>query len=70
VHKYLNDGEQRVNTLGYKLLAENRTQDAITIFESNAQMHLESANAFDSLGEARMHKMRSARSPPTSVRMN
>jgi hypothetical protein len=51
-HKYLSDGEQRVNTLGYKLLAENRTQDAITIFESNAQMHPASANAFDSLGEA------------------
>jgi Peptidase family S41 len=52
VHKYLSDPEHRLNSLGYKLLAGKRVQDAIVVFDLNAQTHPNSWNAYDSLGEA------------------
>lgn len=44
--------ERAVNALGYQMLDNERTQDAIRIFELNVQSHPASANAHDSLGEA------------------
>ena len=52
LHKYLSNPERRINSLGYKLLGEKRVADAIVIFEVNAQVHPNSSNAYDSLGEA------------------
>jgi len=52
LHRYLPGQERRLNSVGYKLLAEKRVQDAIVIFEVNARAHPDSWNAFDSLGEA------------------
>jgi hypothetical protein len=51
LHKYLPDPERRLNSAGYKLLAEKRVQDAIVIFEVNARTHPNSWNAYDSLGD-------------------
>lgn len=52
LHKYMLDSEHRLNTFGYKLLATERVQDAILVFEVNARTHPNSWNAYDSLGEA------------------
>jgi CubicO group peptidase (beta-lactamase class C family) len=46
--------EHTLNGVGYSLLESGKTQDAITVFERNAQEYPKSANAFDSLGEAYM----------------
>ncbi len=51
-HKYQTDPERRINGFGYRLLSAKRTKEAILVFETNARRHPESANAFDSLGEA------------------
>jgi tetratricopeptide (TPR) repeat protein len=52
VHKYADDAEARVNSLGYTLLSEKRLDAAIDVFRLNAEAFPESANAHDSLGEA------------------
>jgi tetratricopeptide (TPR) repeat protein len=44
--------EEELNTLGYQLLRSRRTEEAIGIFTLNVDGHPESANAYDSLGEA------------------
>jgi hypothetical protein len=44
--------ENEVNNYGYQLLQQNQQDDAIAIFILNTQRHPESANVFDSLGEA------------------
>ncbi len=49
-------GEARVNELGYFLLARKRVEEAIELFELNAEDHPDSWNAYDSLGEAYMVK--------------
>ena len=46
------DDENELNNLGYKLLGENRTDDAIKIFKLLVSEFPNSANAYDSLGEA------------------
>lgn len=46
--------EFELNQLGYILLQNNRTQDAITIFKLNVQEYPEASNPYDSLGEAYM----------------
>jgi tetratricopeptide (TPR) repeat protein len=51
VHRYAQDPEMQVNTLGYKLMGANRIPDAITIFQANVRAHPDSWNAWDSLGE-------------------
>lgn len=51
-HKYLPDCEPRVNTLGYKFLSAKRVADALLIFELNIRTNPNSANAYDSMGEA------------------
>ena len=44
--------EGELNTLGYQLLRMKRTKDAIEIFKLNVEMFPNSANPYDSLGEA------------------
>ena len=53
----LKDGaipEGTVNNVGYHLLWQKHTADAIKVFRFNTQLHPQSANAFDSLGEGYM----------------
>jgi tetratricopeptide (TPR) repeat protein len=45
-------GEASLNMFGYALLGEEQAADAIAIFRLNAEQFPESANAWDSLGEA------------------
>lgn len=44
--------EDELNTLGYQLMAKERTKDAIEIFKLNVEMFPASSNPYDSLGEA------------------
>jgi CubicO group peptidase (beta-lactamase class C family) len=44
--------ENQLNTLGYALLGHDRVKDAIEIFKLNVAAFPESANPYDSLGEA------------------
>jgi len=46
--------ESIVNGLGYNLLEDDRIEDAIEIFKYNVSEYPQSANAFDSMGEAYM----------------
>ncbi|MFD0798410.1 S41 family peptidase [Maribacter chungangensis] len=46
------DDENELNNLGYKLLGENRVNDAIEIFKLLVNEFPNSANPYDSLGEA------------------
>jgi hypothetical protein len=50
-HRFAQDPERQVNTLGYQLMGDSRIPDAITIFQVNARVHPDSWNAWDSLGE-------------------
>ncbi len=47
-----NDFEREVNALGYKLLGDERLEQAIAVFQINTRAYPESANVYDSLGEA------------------
>jgi len=44
--------EAEFNQLGYRLLGENRVDDAIAVFELNVERYPGSWNVYDSLGEA------------------
>jgi tetratricopeptide (TPR) repeat protein len=44
--------EAEINTTGYRLLADQRTAQAIELFKLNTELYPDSANVFDSLGEA------------------
>jgi hypothetical protein len=44
--------EPTLNRIGYRLLGQQRFDDAIAAFRLNAEAYPQSANAFDSLGEA------------------
>ncbi|MBZ0201832.1 MAG: serine hydrolase [Ignavibacteria bacterium] len=46
----INEGE--INSLGYKLLLEKMTNEAIEVFKFNTVLYPASANVYDSLGEA------------------
>ncbi len=46
--------EGTLNNLGYRMLRDDRIQDAIKIFKLNIDIHPGYANGFDSLGEAYM----------------
>lgn len=46
--------EERLNTLGYTLLQRMKVAEAIAIFKANVEMYPQSANTYDSLGEAYM----------------
>lgn len=47
-----NFGESELNTLGYQLLRAHKYKDAIRIFQLNVETYPQSANVYDSLGEA------------------
>lgn len=47
-------GERTVNNRGYGLLAEEKITEAIAVFKLNVYLFPESANTYDSLGEAYM----------------
>lgn len=53
--------EETVNGIGYALLRDRKVQDAVKVFELNAEEHPESWNALDSLGEALVASGESAR---------
>jgi ketosteroid isomerase-like protein len=46
--------ESQLNTLGYRLLSMKKIHEAIEIFKLNVQAYPQSANVYDSLGEAYM----------------
>jgi CubicO group peptidase (beta-lactamase class C family) len=46
--------EDAINGTGYEALAVKKTADAIRIFQLNVELHPESSNTYDSLGEAYM----------------
>ena len=46
--------ENSINSTGYRLLGRKKTSDAMAIFQLNVQLHPDSWNAYDSLGEAYM----------------
>jgi tetratricopeptide (TPR) repeat protein len=46
--------ERGMNALGYKLLGNNKTSEAIEIFKLNVEAYPESWNVYDSMGEAYM----------------
>lgn len=48
---YKFDDENELNSLGYELLAVDKTQDAIKLFILNTEMFPEAWNPYDSLGE-------------------
>jgi tetratricopeptide (TPR) repeat protein len=49
-------GEGNLNQLGYYLMGKERYDDTIKIFQLNVELFPESANVYDSLGEAYMNK--------------
>ena len=46
--------EGQLNSLGYQMIREDKLQEALRLFELNVEEYPESANAYDSLGEAYM----------------
>jgi len=46
--------ESEFNALGYSFLGQNRFLEAIEVFKMNTELYSESANVYDSLGEAYM----------------
>ena len=44
--------ESQLNMLGYRLIGNERPDDAVEIFKLNVEMFPESANTYDSLAEA------------------
>ena len=46
--------ERSINSLGYQLLWQKKSPDAIRLFQLNVELYPKSANAYDSLGEAYM----------------
>jgi FKBP-type peptidyl-prolyl cis-trans isomerase len=47
-------GEGELNTLGYRLLQQNKAREAMEILKLNVEAYPKSANVYDSLGEACM----------------
>ncbi len=47
--------EDTINATGYRLLAAKKLPDSIRIFQLNVELHPQSWNAYDSLGEAYMN---------------
>ena len=47
--------EGTVNTAGYQLMGRKKIEDAILVFRKNVEVHRESWNVYDSLGEAYMN---------------
>jgi CubicO group peptidase (beta-lactamase class C family) len=51
-----------LNSLGYRLLSDGQTADAVKVFEANVALYPEDANAYDSLGEGYLKAGRNAES--------
>jgi C-terminal processing protease CtpA/Prc len=49
-----NIDERFINSLGYSLLGDNQIESAIKVFIKNTNLYPQSANTYDSLGEAYM----------------
>src|ERR1700722_19703650 len=47
--------EGTINTTGYQLMGRKKIEDAILLFRKNVELHPESWNVYDSLGEAYMN---------------
>jgi CubicO group peptidase (beta-lactamase class C family) len=47
--------EESVNSAGYQLLSAKKVPDAIRVFQLNVELHPQSWNVYDSLGEAYMN---------------
>jgi CubicO group peptidase (beta-lactamase class C family) len=47
--------EDSINSLGYQLTGQKKLEDALQIFQLNVQLHPDSWNAYDSLGETYMN---------------
>lgn len=54
-HKYA-ETERVINDAGYFLMGRDRVDEAIRVFALNAELHPDSANVYDSLGEAYLKK--------------
>ena len=50
--RFLVSGESELNACGYVLMSRGKLNEAVTIFRMNANLFPQSANVFDSLGEA------------------
>jgi len=48
----INIPENLLNQIGYQLLTTKKLEEAIEVFKKNSQLYPNSANAYDSLGEA------------------
>jgi thiol-disulfide isomerase/thioredoxin len=48
----LTNNESELNACGYALMASGNTKEAVTVFRINANLFPQSANCYDSLGEA------------------
>jgi Tfp pilus assembly protein PilF len=46
--------ENELNSLGYQLLQRRRIDEAVVVFELNAEAYPEAFNTWDSLGEAQL----------------
>ncbi len=65
--------ENRLNRLGYRLLQDRRSQPAFALLQLNVDLHPESANAWDSLGEAHFvagNEQEATRSYERSLELN
>lgn len=51
-----NFSEAEINGLGYRFVVEDRIDEAVAVFNLNCELHPQSANAHDSLGEAYLRK--------------
>jgi tetratricopeptide (TPR) repeat protein len=51
-HKFIGETESLLNDFGYLLMNRKRIEDAVTVFKLNTEYYPNSANAYDSLGEA------------------
>jgi CubicO group peptidase (beta-lactamase class C family) len=47
--------EVSINSIGYQLIGQKKLEEALRIFQLNVQLHPDSWNAYDSLGEAYMN---------------
>lgn len=52
LHKFVVITEDQINQFGYGLIDRKRIEDAITVFKLNVEAYPNSANVYDSLGDA------------------
>ena len=55
-----NFAETELNSLGYRLLSEQRLDDAVRVFQLNVEAYPNSSNTYDSLGESYMDEHQNA----------